>query len=91
MFLKFLPPDSPACLGSLLDSCEVHDFMDFLNEYYKMIVFNSTAKEMIVAVIFPLKSWNISIILHLQENIHVIFQIKEYTVQIIYSNIELTF
>lgn len=27
-----------------------------------MIVFSSTAKEMIVAVIFPLKSWNISII-----------------------------
>ena len=56
-----------------------------------MIVFSSTAKEMIVAVIFPLKSWNISIILHLHENIHVIFQIKEYTVQIIYPNIELTF
>ena len=47
----------PRLFGKVLH--EFHDFMEFLNEYYKMIVFSSTAKEMIVAVIFPLKSWNI--------------------------------
>lgn len=56
-----------------------------------MIVFSSTAKEMIVAVVLPLKSWNISIILHLRDNTHTIFQIREYTVQIIYSDTELIF
>lgn len=56
-----------------------------------MIALSATAKEIIVAVIFPLKSWNISIIWHFLENTHIIFQIREYTVQIIYSDIELIF
>lgn len=42
-----------------------------------MTAFSSTAQEMIVAVIFPLKSWNSLIILYLLENIHIIFQIRE--------------
>lgn len=41
------------------------------------MAFGPTTQEMIVAVIFPPKSWNILIILHLLENTHMIFQISE--------------
>lgn len=41
------------------------------------MVFSATAQEMIVAVIFPLKPWNILIILYILENTHIIFQIRE--------------